>query len=488
MENTKLLDQKVKDENEMTANVENMSLYQDNIVSEEEIHGYPTLDKFLYKIGYTNYHVLLIVGCCIFYFSQGAQIYSFNLLMPIFNNVLALNPTKHIILSSICYFGYAIGSFFVGMLTKSFNRRIPILVFISIYSLFSILVVLYQDFYWITICRFIIGFCVGILSSLYLSNLSEYLPIYYREITIGIVLCSYILGILFYVFSFKLLMPNYQNFNQWKIILVVISLPCVVSTIYSMFIIRDSARLLLNKDKFNDAITEIRRISIDTKYQFKTSDEEKLRKEVSVNKMKKIDFSLMILFTDKFIRLTIVNLVLMVVTSATYVSNFFSLPLILYKQQKNHSELFMEIILAQSVSIPAILLASLLATLPSLGRKYTISSGLLVCVIVAGFTSLFRSGVLVCCTLINFFVFASYFLSKVYLIESFPSKLRDQGMSVIFVTARIAESLSPSICELTFKWFEYGPIFWIACLCLMGTIASLLIPFETRGQAIDSKI
>ena len=488
MENAKLLDQRVKEENELTANVENTTLNHEYFMTEEEIHGYPTLDKILNEIGYTKYHIMLIFGVCFFYFSQGAQIYSFNLLMPIFNAVLKLSPIKHLILSSICYFGYAIGSFFVGMLTKNFNRRIPILISLSIYSLFSILVVLYEEFYWISLCRFIIGFCVGIISSLYLSNLSEYLPIYYREVTIGIVLCSYILGILFYVLIFKLFMPNYQNFTQWKIILIVISLPCLISTIYSMFIVRDSARLLLNKDYFNDGITEIRRLTIETDFKFTIGDEENLKREVKINKLKKIDFSLIILFSDKFIRLTMVNLFLMVITSATYVSNFFSLPLILYKQQKNHSELFMEIILAQSVSIPAIILASLLATLPSMGRKYTISTGLFICVIVAGFTSIFRSGVLVCCTLINFFIFSSYFLSKVYIIESFPSKLRDQGMSVIFVTARIAESISPSICEITFNWLSYGPILWIGTLCLIGTIASFLIPFETRGQAIDSKI
>jgi MFS-type transporter involved in bile tolerance (Atg22 family) len=94
----------------------------------------------------------------------------------------------------------------------------------------------------------------------------------------------------------------------------------------------------------------------------------------------------------------------------------------------------------------------------------------------------------VCSTLINFFIFGAYFLSKVYILESFPSKLRDQGMSIIYLTARIAEALSPSICELTFKWFDYGPIVYMGILCLIGAIASLLIPYETRDQAIDSKI
>jgi hypothetical protein len=82
----------------------------------------------------------------------------------------------------------------------------------------------------------------------------------------------------------------------------------------------------------------------------------------------------------------------------------------------------------------------------------------------------------------------SYFLSKVYLIESFPSKLRDHGMSVIFVAARLGESLSPSICELSFKLYIFGPLVFIAGLASIGIIVAILIPFETRGEALDSKI
>ena len=81
----------------------------------------------------------------------------------------------------------------------------------------------------------------------------------------------------------------------------------------------------------------------------------------------------------------------------------------------------------------------------------------------------------------------SYFLSKVYLIESFPSKLRDHGMSVIFVVARLGESLAPSICELSFKNFMFGPLVFIAVLAFTGLIVASQIPFETRGVAIDSK-
>ena len=486
MESNHLLEKEENQESDKNKIQEQLNQVSSNI--EEVTHGYPTMDLILNKIGYTNYHFLVITGCCLFFFSEGAQLYAFNLLMPVFNVILQLDTTKHIITASICYFGYAFGSFFVGILTKNFNRKMPILISLIVYSIFSVLVVLYENYYWIIICRFITGACIGILTSLYLSNLSEYLPIVHRELTIGIVLSSYILGILFYIYAFKLIMPNFQQFERWRMILLVISVPCIISTIFSIFVVRDSPRLLLNKDQFIEGVAELRSLTNNTDIVVTEHDEEQLKKEVVTNKTKHIEFSFSLLFSQKFWFLTTVNLLLMVTTSAGYVSNFYSLPLILYKEKKYHSELFFEIIVAQSFSIPAILLASLVAGLPSFGRKYSIAIGFAVSCSVAGFTSFFQYGLIICCSLINFFIMASYFLSKVYLIESFPSKLRDHGMSVIFVVARLGESISPSVCELMFKWYSFGPLIWICLLCMIGMIFALLIPFETRGEAIDSKV
>jgi MFS family permease len=455
---------------------------------EEEKPGYPTMDNLLNRLGYTNYHLLVIFGCCSFFFSCGAQLYAFNLLIPVFNALLKLNYTTHLIMNSICYIGYAFGSFFVGLSTKYFNRRVPLLTCITVYSIFTVLIVLYEDTLWICMCRFIIGTCVGMITSLYLSNMSEYLPINMRELTIGIVLCNYILGIIFYIYCFKLIMPNYQKLDQWRLILLLIAIPSIGSCIFALFIVRDSPRLLLNKDKFPEAVSELRNLTRNTDVVFTLEEEDKLKREVIACKAKNIEFSFSMLFSDKFRFLTIINLLLLMTTSMTYVSNFFSLPLILYKESKHSSQMFDNIIMAQSFSIPAIIIAALIAGLPNLGRKYTIILGFSVCFLVALFSSIFQKGLVVACSLINFFIMVSYFLSKVYLIESFPSKLRDHGMSVIFVAARLGESLSPSICELSFKLYIFGPLVFIAGLASIGIIVAILIPFETRGEALDSKI
>ena len=462
--------------------------FKDEQIDDEIKPGYPTLDNLLNRIGYTNYHILMIIGCCLFFFSEGAQLYAFNLLIPVFNNLLKLNPTTHIIMNSICYIGYAIGSIFVGLSTNYFNRKIPLLACLSIYSFFSVFVVFYESIIWISTCRFVIGFCLGMVSSLYLSNMSEYLPIYYRELTIGIVLSNYILGILFYIYSFKLIMPNFQHFERWRLILLVVAIPCILSFIFSIFVIRNSPRLLLNKDKFSEAVIELQMLTHNTGNEITAQEQENLKREVMICKSKNIDFSFSLLFSEKFYFLTTINLLLILMTSTAYVSNFFSLPLILYKEEKKSPQMFYEIIVAQSFSIPAIILASLIAGLPTLGRKYSILVGFIMCFIVSLYSSVFQRGLIVSCSMINFFIMISYFLSKVYLIESFPSKLRDHGMSVVFVVARLGESIAPSICELSFKSYDYGPLVFICVLSFIGMIVALLIPFETRGEALDSKI
>jgi len=270
--------------------------------------------------------------------------------------------------------------------------------------------------------------------------------------------------------------------------MLVISIPCILSCIFSFFVLRDSPRLLLNKDQFHEAVAELRTLAQKSDTEFSHHDEEKLKKEVVSYKSKNIDFSFSMLFSKQFCDLTIINLLLLLCTSMAYVSNFFSLPLILYKEEKQSPTMLSHIIIAQSFSIPAIILASLIAGLPNLGRKPTIMIGFALCFLIAMYSSIFQKGVVVTCALINFFIMVAYFLGKVYLIESFPSKLRDHGMSFIFVIVRLGESIAPSICELAFRESLFGPLEFIALLTFVGFIVACLIPFETRGEALDSKI
>lgn len=455
---------------------------------EDELQGYKTMDEILNTLGYTSFHILEIIGCCLFYFTAGIHLYAFNILIPVLTTLLKLTPTSRLIMNSIIFIGYAFGSFFVGISTKYFNRKVPLITNLIVYSIFSILYCVYENTIWLIICRFIIGTTVGMITSLYLSNMSEFLPVYYREIVIGLVLSSKILGILCYIFCFKLLNTNNQMLDNWRWILFLVAIPCIISCIYTSIILRESPRLLLNKDKFDDAIVEIKRLIIKSEILFTPEKEEQLRKEAIIYKSRKIEFSFTMLFSSKYYYLTTINLLLLLTSSMTYVSNFFSLPLILFKKEKNSSGMLNNLLLAQSVSIPAIILASLIASLPNIGRKYTIIMGFLTCFIVAFYASIFQHGLIISCSAINFFIMVSYFLAKVYLIESFPSKLRDHGMSVIFVVARIGESFSPMLCELFLKLYMFGPLLFIAILSLIGIITAFLMPFETRGEPLDTKI
>lgn len=331
------------------------------------------------------------------------------------------------------------------------------------------------------------GICIGIVSTQTLSGLTEFLPVEHRELAVAIVISCYSVGVIYFLCIFKLVDPDFQV-GKWRTILIYSSFPCIIACVYILFAFRDSPRLHFNKERFEEGMNGLKELNKGTNVVITQENEDNIKKELAINKTKKIDFSFQLLFSEKYARLTLVNLFLMTSTSIVYVSNFFSLPLILYKERKHHTHIFIEIIIAQSIAIPAIILAALISGIPNFGRKNTIMIGLFFSLWVSIYPWALQSGIVVCCALINFFNMIAYFLSKLYLIESFPSKLRDHGMSLIFLIARFGESLSPFICEELFKHYEFGPMMFISGLLLIGLIASFFIPFETRGEAIDSKI
>jgi hypothetical protein len=86
----------------------------------------------------------------------------------------------------------------------------------------------------------------------------------------------------------------------------------------------------------------------------------------------------------------------------------------------------------------------------------------------------------------NFTIVLSFFVIKVYVVEAYPTKLRDIAIGACFFVGRLGDLICIPLCDLFFGFFPYGPVLLILILCIAGGISALMLPFETNKVPLDS--
>ena len=410
------------------------------------------------------------------------------------------DPICYTLLTGILFFGYMIGTFFVGMLTKNYGRRNSTIYILYAFSFLAFAVILFENIYYIIVCRFFIGICMGIIGAQFISNLAEFLPNEGKEIIILSMFIFFRIGIIYFLLSFKFVISNnIENNDQllnWRCVFLISALPVIGVTIASFYILKDSPKLLLNKKKLDDAIETLQYLAHEknqvVNFQISQEDIRALREEYEYNNnidnfnesSNKLTFSFKSLFSQKFRVLIILSAGIFITTSMINITNMYSLPLMLYsKVENNKQDMTFQILFTQVVTIPAILLTALTCTV--IGRKTTILIGFIFCLITSSFTSVFQEGLIVCSAFVNFFIIFSLCTVKIYVIEAFPTKLRDYALAFCFCIAKSGDALTPFLCNYTLVLYSYGPMVLTNLLCILGMISAALLPFDTKGTRIE---
>jgi len=178
-------------------------------------------------------------------------------------------------------------------------------------------------------------------------------------------------------------------------------------------------------------------------------------------------------------------------TSMVNVIYIYALPIILVKREQSQinlnpegsSTVAQEMLLTQIVTIPSILLSALICKY--IGRKNTIAIGMILCFIASAIPAYLGKKLIISSTLVNFFIIFGQCTIKVYVIEAFPTKLRDYSLAFCYFISKFGDALTPILCNWAFNSYMYGPIIIANVLCLVGSICTLLLPFDTLGLHVD---
>ena len=141
-------------------------------------------------------------------------------------------------------------------------------------------------------------------------------------------------------------------------------------------------------------------------------------------------------------------------------------------------------VISHIVTIPAVVIAAFVTRV--IGRKGTMLCGLMCCGLMGVVTSIREDMVVMVSSMINFWIVFCLCSGRLFIMECFPTKLRDISLAVVMAFAKVGDSLTPFISDfLMERMIVKGPFLQISVLSVIGVVAITLLPFDTKGKITE---
>ena len=459
------------------------------------VNKFISIDEIFNKIGYTRYHVLVIMITAITLFADGAEIYNIYLISPILIKEYNLSKATSTFMSSSIFIGFGIGSFFSGTITNLYQRRLPMQVSLIIIMFFGTVWVFIDNIWFYIFCRVMIGLGIGILMT-FLNSLCEILPLKYRDLIMGSIFVFMGLGTIYFCLICYIFMGNQLDRRYWKKCNMLSVLPNVLSFVL-LFFYNESPRFLMWNNNLEQGFIELEKLAAYKNIIITEEEKNGIRLFIRQEKViisYSLFKSLVIIFSSPLTRLTIIVLSLWFLNSCVYYLNAYSLPFILNASNnkeniinKKHN-LILELLFTNLIPIPAHFSAGPIASIPFFGRKYSIAIGFFFQIIFSSLMCFHSDYLYIYSSLVIFFHVISQNITRLYTSEAYHTIVRDSAYGFGNTMSRIAGFLVPFIAEAGFTIISInGPIYMICLLCLISFITTLFLPFDTYGKALDGK-
>lgn len=329
-----------------------------------------------------------------------------------------------------------------------------------------------------------LGFSLGITEPIVLSSLCEVLPIYLRSFALTMVWCGSATGTGSLYLSIVFFLPNYSI----RLIQIVFLL-CFVYTLTTAIIVflyySDSPRHLIFQKKSKQAFKHLE-IMADRKFSKELKQEIK-EETLDLAGYVKRSSGLELVFHRKNSLTSFCLIVIWIGTSLALYGPMQISSVVLKNLNQNYSS--NEIVLVQFLTAVAIfssvIVGSVMSEISSLGRRFSM--------FVSWVVSFFLSSVIwfypLTLPYVMIFLGLSFGvgsnLSVTYTTEFYHTKERDYALGFFFFLSRVSGFASQFIFLSSTNINNFLPFYILSGLYAVMAIATIALPYETHGQAID---
>ncbi|XP_071818796.1 organic cation transporter protein-like isoform X1 [Apostichopus japonicus] len=375
---------------------------------------------------------------------------------------------------SIYYVGYLVGSILFGSIADWIGRYYTFFISCGLHIVFTFLTAFTRNYWMLTLLRFLTG-TVNISMYIMAFILGTELVGPSKRVFAGILVC------LTYVVGYLLLAVAAFFIRDWRylqIFLACVLLPCLLL----IPVLPESARWLISKKKFKDAIKIVHKIAKKNKTSDKVPPnlEDEMTKEQEASSNAKM-VSAIDIFRTPGLRLHALNMMFnWTINTLVYVGLTF-----------NTADLggndYVSFFLSGLVEIPAYLFCIPLIG-SFLGRKWSTSMLEIIGGVACICTILIPTGVwkTTVAMIGKFCISASFAIIYIYAAEIFPTVARSAGIGLCSTSGRIGSILGPLILALG-EVIEFLPLLIFGLSAIVGGLLVIFLP-ETRGAKLPETL
>ncbi|XP_025951613.2 solute carrier family 22 member 13-like isoform X2 [Dromaius novaehollandiae] len=366
---------------------------------------------------------------------------------------------------AIYMLGLLLGAIIFGPLSDRIGRRPVILISILIQGLFGLGTAFVPHFYVYMAFRCVVGASVSGITMTILALATEWVGVSYRTHAVLISHCCFAAGQM-------LLAGLSYGIRNWRLLEIAGSVPTFALFFY-FWVLPESARWLMTKGRVEEAKKILQKAASVNKRTIPPGLLEQLKPEAQTKPGSTMD-----LFRKKHLRK-----VTLIMTCTWFVNS-----LVYYGLSLNVTNFGLDIYLTQlafgAVEVPA--RASCILFLQWFGRKK--SQGVLlllaglVCLIITGIPEDLPVLITVLAVIGKFASSASFSTSYVYTAELFPTVVRQTGVGLCSMSARVAGIIAPLI-RLLGHYHRAVPMAIFGSAPVVGGLLCFLLP-ETRGTEL----
>ncbi|XP_031637594.1 carcinine transporter [Contarinia nasturtii] len=372
--------------------------------------------------------------------------------------------------------GEVIGTFFFGQLGDRFGRKIIFYVSVSSIVLGRVAMMFTTShFTWFSIVSVFGSFCaISLFQSPFIIAMEISKPDDRANVAI-IQNLAWTLGLCILPFIYWIV-------GDWFSFFVITSLPLLIFIFIPTYMI-ESPRWLANRGKLDKAAHYLNRIAKINKKSIHLT-EKGLRTLIPNDEPEKI-YGMLSLFSGfRLAKNTTILIICWMICTLAYFT------LILYISQADGNP-FLNFFIQSAIEAPAFFLGTYMAN--TLGRRWTNSFSFILASLFCIPTIILANYVeweyIATCSVIvvKFWLAITFFVINLQAMETYPTCLRQTGLSIGTIGSNIIGILGPYIVYLGTKYDSRYPIMILFALCLIGSIAGLFLP-ETLYQKLPDSM
>jgi len=449
------------------------------------------------KVKFGRYQMITYFFMAFTTFSDGSEIVSLSILVPILQKEWNISDTQQGLLGTVLFTGIFLGSLLSGLVSDRFGRRQALLYATLVQFIVGVISALISNIALFILVRGIFGLLIGFTVPLAPSMGSELTPIEYRGRGVVAINFFFSLGKLYGVIVAKFCLISLTEGN-WRAMLIWSSLPSLIVWYGTWRYIKESPRFLVAAGRIHEGVEVLNHIAKennpDTVKPISEAEKRALAEwstktfgDIKVEDMKS---TLNVLFSEKMKKITTLLWTIWFSLNFAFYGMIFILPIMLSAldnaSNSDGTSGLDGLLYTIMGELPSSVLALYIIEKEMFGRKGTILYSQAVGCVVFLLSFIGPTSYLVpMFTIARFFLKLSFAIIYPLTIELYPTSSRTSGFGFASGFGRLGASVGPQGLLWLFNAGIMVPAFGFAVACAIQAVAAYLLPYDTRGRRLD---